>query len=245
MTTAADRAVKQQYSSGAQKVKLKKIIGTAALILTLLAAVLAALFGVWEAATVMAAVLCCVPMFLSFEKRAPTAREIVLIAVMTAFSAAGRFIFAAFPFFKPVTAIVVLTAMYFGSQAGFMVGALSAVISNIYFGQGAWTPFQMFGWGFIGWLAGVLNRRKILERPAALCVYGIFAGALYSVNMEIWTILSVDGEFSVARWAASMLAAMPVTMIYCVSNAVFLLLLRKPMGKRLERLKTKFGVFDN
>lgn len=212
--------------------------------MTLLAAVFAALSGMWELATVIAAVLCCVPMFLSFEKRAPSAREIVLLAVMTAFSAAGRFIFAAFPFFKPVAAIVVLTAMHFGSHAGFMVGALSAVISNIYFGQGAWTPFQMFGWGFTGWLAGVLNRKKMLENPVSLCVYGIFAGAVYSVIMDIWTTLSADGEFSVRRWLALMLSAMPVTLIYCASNAVFLLLLRKPMGRRLERLKTKFGVFD-
>ena len=204
--------------------KIKNIIGTAALISALLAAVLAAFRGVlrWELATVIAAVLCCVPMFLAFEKRVPSARELVLLAVMTAFSSAGRFIFSAVPFFKPVTAIVVLTAMYFGKQAGFMVGALSAVISNIYFGQGAWTPFQMFSWGFIGWLAG----------------------AAYSVIMEVWTTLSADGEFSVTRWGASMLAAMPVTLIYCVSNSVFLLLLRKPVGKRLERLKTKFAVFE-
>lgn len=224
--------------------KLKSIIGTAALISALLAAVLAAIRGVlrWELAAAVIAVLSSVPMFTAFEKRAPSARELVLLAVMTAFSAAGRFIFAAVPFFKPVTAIVVLTAMYFGRQAGFMVGALSAVISNIYFGQGAWTPFQMFSWGFIGWLAGALNGKKVLEKPLARCVYGVFAGAAYSVIMEVWTTLSADGEF--ARWAASMLAALPVTLIYCVSNALFLLVLRKPVGKRLERLKTKFGVFD-
>ncbi|MBD5130291.1 MAG: ECF transporter S component [Ruminococcaceae bacterium] len=223
--------------------KLKNIIGTAALLSALLAAVLAAsrVTG-WATATVAAAVLGCVPMFLAFEKRAPSARELVLLAVMTAFSVSGRFIFAAVPFFKPVTAIVVLTAVYFGRQAGFMVGALSAVISNIYFGQGAWTPFQMFGWGSIGWLAGVFGKK--LEKPAALCVYGVFAGAAYSVIMEIWTTLSADGFFSLTRWSASMLAAMPVTLVYCVSNAVFLLLLRKPVGKRLERLKTKFGVFS-
>ncbi len=226
--------------------KIKNIIGTAALISALLAAVLAAFRGVlrWELATVIAAVLCCVPMFLAFEKRVPSARELVLLAVMTAFSSAGRFIFSAMPFFNPVTAIVVLTAMYFGKQAGFMVGALSAVISNIYFGQGAWTPFQMFSWGFIGWLAGALNGKKLLEKPLALCIYGVFAGAAYSVIMEVWTTLSADGEFSVTRWGASMLAAMPVTLIYCVSNSVFLLLLRKPVGKRLERLKTKFAVFE-
>lgn len=227
--------------------KIRNIIGTAALISALLAAVLAAIGGVmrWEIAAALIAVLCCVPVFTAFERRAPSARELVLIAVMTAFSAAGRFIFAAVPFFKPVTAVVVLSAMYFGRQAGFMVGALSAVVSNIYFGQGAWTPFQMFSWGFIGWTAGLLNGKRLLEKPVILCVFGVFAGALYSVIMEIWTTLSADGAFSPVRWGASMIAALPVTLVYCVSNAVFLLLLRKPVGKRLERLKTKFGVFDN
>lgn len=227
--------------------KIKNIIGTAALISALLAAVLAAIGGVmrWEIAAALIAVLCCVPVFTAFERRAPSARELVLIAVMTAFSAAGRFIFAAVPFFKPVTAVVVLSAMYFGRQAGFMVGALSAVISNIYFGQGAWTPFQMFSWGFIGWTAGLLNGKRLLEKPVMLCVFGVFAGALYSVIMEVWTTLSADGAFSPVRWGASMLAALPVTLVYCVSNAVFLLLLRKPVGKRLEHLKTKFGLFDD
>lgn len=103
----------------------------------------------------------------------------------------------------------------------------------------------MFSWGFIGWIAGALNCRKILEKPAALCVFGVFAGALFSVVMEVWTTLSADGFFSLSRWGASMLTALPVTLVYCVSNAVFLLLLRRPVGKRLERLKTKFGVFDN
>lgn len=227
--------------------KFRNIIGIAALISALLAAVLTAIGGVmrWEIAAALIAVLCCVPVFTAFERCAPSARELVLIAVMTAFSAAGRFIFAAVPFFKPVTAVVVLSAMYLGRQAGFMVGALSAVVSNIYFGQGAWTPFQMFSWGFIGWTAGALNRKKLLEKPAALCVFGVFAGALFSVIMEVWTTLSADGAFSPVRWGVSMLAALPVTVVYCVSNAVFLLLLRKPVGKRLERLKTKFGVFDD
>lgn len=220
------------------------IIGTAALISALLAAISAAIGGVmrWEISAALIAVLCCVPVFTAFERRLPSARELVLIAVMTAFSAAGRFIFAAVPFFKPVTAVVVLSAMYFGGQAGFMVGALSAVVSNIYFGQGAWTPFQMFSWGFIGWIAGALNRKGLLEKPVFLCVFGVFAGALYSVIMEVWTTLSADA-FSPVRWVASMIAALPVTAVYCVSNAAFLLLLRKPVGKRLQRLKTKFGVF--
>ena len=225
--------------------RVKNVVAAAAILCVPCAALLAAAWGVigWDAATVIAAVMCCVPFFLSFERRAPSARELVLAAVMTAFSAAGRFIFAPIPFFKPVTAIVVLSAMYLGPQTGFMVGALSAVISNIYFGQGPWTPFQMFCWGMIGFIAGIINKKTILERVVPLIIYGIIAGAGYSVVMDIWTVLSMDGVFTAERWLAAIISALPVTAVYCVSNVVFLLALRKPVGKRLERIKKKYGVF--
>ncbi|MDE6030210.1 MAG: ECF transporter S component, partial [Oscillospiraceae bacterium] len=122
------------------KISLKRLLSIAALILVPLAVVLTAAGLRWDIAVAAGAVLCCVPFFLAFENRAPSARELVLAAVMTAFSAAGRFIFAPIPFFKPVSAIVTIAAMYFGGQAGFMIGALSALIYNIYFVKGAWTP---------------------------------------------------------------------------------------------------------
>ena len=81
----------------------------------------------------------------------------MLTAAMTALSVSGRFLFAMLPGFKPVTAIIIITALYFGAQAGFMTGALTALISNIYFGQGSWTPFQMLAWGIVGLLGGILS----------------------------------------------------------------------------------------
>lgn len=225
---------------------MKKLIGWAALGSVPLVAITGTLlFGGerWDVAAVLMAFLCCVPFFMSFESRAPMAREIVLVSVMTAFSVAGRFIFAFVSFFKPVTAIIVISAMHFGPQAGFMTGAMSALISNIYFGQGAWTPFQMLCWGLIGFIAGLLNKKGLLEKAVPLCVYGVFAGALYSVVMDVWTVLSADGTLNSARWTAALITALPVTMMYCISNAVFLLVLKKPLGNKLKRLKTKFGVF--
>ncbi|MGN0650345.1 MAG: ECF transporter S component [Oscillospiraceae bacterium] len=226
---------------------MKKLIAYAALISVPLVAVIGAAFANgtnWELACAAAAVLCCVPFFLSFEGRAPSARELVLTAVMTAFSAAGRFVFAWLPFFKPVTAIVVISAMYMGPTAGFLIGALSALISNIYFGQGIWTPFQMFSWGIIGFAAGLLNKKKILENPVALSVYGALSGVVYSVLMDIFTVLSADGSFSPERWAAAVAASLPIMAVYCISNVLFVLILRKPLGKRMERIRTKYGVFE-
>ena len=225
---------------------MKKAILWAALIAVPLVAISGALLfdgKRWDIAAVIAAFLSCVLFFLSFEKRRPMAREVVLIAVMTAFSVAGRVVFSVIPFFKPVIAVTVISGMYFGPHAGFMTGAMSALISNIYFGQGAWTPFQMFCWGFIGFAAGLLNRRGWLEKLPLLLVFGMFAGALYSVIMDMWTVLSVDGVMSIDRLLASIVAGLPIMLTYCVSNVVFLLLLRKPLGRKLQRLRTKFGVF--
>ena len=108
-------------------------------------------------------VLSCVPFFLHFEHSENDVRRLTVIAVMVAISVIGRFIFAPIPGFKPVTATVVITAMYFGSEAGFMTGALSAVISNFYFGQGPWTPFQMFAMRDVLLRAGwkKLGRKKL------------------------------------------------------------------------------------
>ncbi|MHB1453181.1 MAG: ECF transporter S component [Saccharofermentanales bacterium] len=188
------------------------------------------------------AILACVPFFLAFEhKKNADTKKIVILAVMIALSVLGRFIFAFVPFFKPVTAIVVIVAVYFGPEMGFLCGALSALISNFYFGQGPWTPFQMFAWGMIGFIAGLLGSR-ISAGKIRLAAYGIFAGILYSLAMDVWAVLWIDGTFNVSRYIAALLTALPVTAVYAVSNVVFLLIANKPLGKKLDRVKIKYGL---
>lgn len=187
-------------------------------------------------------VVACIPFFISFEKGKNDARRIVIIAVMTALSVAGRFVFAPIPFFKPVTAIVIITAIYLGSEAGFITGSFSAVVSNFYFGQGPWTPFQMLAWGLIGFLAGLLAKR-LVESKVLLIIYGALSGIVFSFIMDVWTTLWADGTFNIARFVASITTAVPFTVVYMVSNVIFLLLLTKPIGSKLQRLKTKYGIF--
>ena len=184
-------------------------------------------------------VLSCVPFFLHFEHSENDMRKLILIAVMVAISVIGRFIFAPIPGFKPVTAMVVITAMYFGGEAGFMTGALSAVISNFYFGQGPWTPFQMFSWGIVGFLAGVIAD-PLKKSKIVLVVYAIVSGVLYSLLMDVWTVLWADGYFNISRYAAAVISAAQFTIIYAVSNVIFLLVFSKPIGKILERIKDKY-----
>ena len=191
--------------------------------------------------TLCVAIFSCLPFFLHFERSANDVKRLILIAVMVALSVAGRMLFAPLQHFKPVSALVVITAIYFGSEAGFLTGSLSAVLSNFYFGQGPWTPFQMLSWGMIGFLSGLLS--PLLRRSRiALLVWGGISGVLYSFLMDIWTVLWADGYFNFSRYLAAILSAVPVTAVYVISNILFLLILEKPIGKLLSRMKTKYAL---
>ena len=186
-------------------------------------------------------ILSCLPFFIRFEQRASDTKLLVTVAVTASLTVLGRIIFAAIPGVKPITALVIIAAIYFGSETGFMIGSVSAVISNFYFGQGAWTPFQMFTWGFIGFTAGLLSQ-TLKKSRILLSVYGIVSGIAFSLIMDVWTVLWADGAFNAERYIAAIVSSTPVMVIYAVSNVVFLLILLKPIGRILERLKTKYGI---
>lgn len=190
----------------------------------------------------LVAVISCIPLLYAFERRDSTAKELMVLSVLIALSVIGRIVFAAIPGFKPVTAVTVIVAISFGPEAGFVVGALSAVVSNLYFGHGPWTPFQMFAWGFIGLLAGFL-KKPLRKSRVLLSVFGALVGILFSVTMDVWTVLWAEGGFSMKGYVAAITAALPLTAIYAFSNVVFLLLLAGPVGKKLERIKKKDGLF--
>ncbi|SHM82545.1 ECF transporter S component [Ruminococcus flavefaciens] len=172
-----------------------------------------------------------------FEKKSTGTRRMVIVAVMVALCFAGRFI----PFLKPIAALTIITALYLGSEAGFLVGSLSAILSNFYFGQGPWTAFQMLAWGLIGFFAGLLADR-LLKSRVLLLIYGAAAGLAYSFIMDIWTVLWYNQGFDINLYLAALVTAIPYTVSYAVSNVLFLYLLAPPFGEKLQRIKIKYGV---
>lgn len=193
--------------------------------------------------SIIIAFLACVPFFIGFERGKTGARELVVIAVMTAISVLGRLIFAPIPGFKPVTAVVIITGMAYGMQAGFLTGALTAIVSNIFYGQGPWTPFQMFVWGFLGLLAGLIFRRGKTPNAIVLVAIGAIGGILFSVMMDVWSVINFDGTWSWTRYLALLVSSFPFMAIYAISNVIFLLLLTKPFLQKLNRIKDKYGLF--
>ena len=223
----------------------KKIISYSLLIFVIPAIILlGAMFfkdKMYSWITLCVALVACIPFFLSFEKGKSSTKEMIVVAVMVAIAVVGRILCAPLPGFKPVTAVIVITAMYFGGEIGFMTGALSAVISNFYFGQGPWTPFQMFVWGLIGLVAGILSS-PLKRNKVILIIYGIFSGIAFSLLMDVWSMLWWDGTFNLSRYLALVASSLPFLCIYAVSNVVFLLILSGTVGKKLNRIKTKYGI---
>lgn len=195
--------------------------------------------------SVLCAFMASIPFYYAYERKEGNLRRMVILAVLVALAVSGRFVFAMVPGFKPVTAIVVLTGIYLGPEAGFLMGSLTALISNMFFGQGPWTPFQMAAWGTLGFLAGLPVLRQLLKKRVPLTVYGFAAGFLYSLIMDIWTVLSYEGGFSVKRWLFMSISAIPYSVVYGTANVVFLMLCAGPIGRKLERIRVKHGIFDN
>ncbi len=193
---------------------------------------------------IIGALICIIPLFIHFERSRNTTREIVVIAAMIAICIAGRFVFIAIPHFKPVTALVIITGMYFGGDAGFLTGALTALLSNMQYGQGPWTIFQMAVWGIIGFTAGLLNKNGHMYSKIILVLFSALAGCTYSVVMDIYTTISLDDTFSLTRYLYYVVASLPIMIEYMISNVIFILLFQKPIGRKLQRLKTKYGIFN-
>lgn len=230
------------------KKKIRKIFGYAAILLGVPAVIGigVALFTdrQYRIISVAVAVLSCVPFFLRLERGKYGARELTVIAVMTALSVLGRTVFYPIPGFKPVTAVTMIAGIAFGAEAGFLTGSLSALVSNMIFGQGPWTPFQMFSWGLIGFLSGLIFFEKTKPNRIVLAIAGAVSGALFSMLMDIWTTLSATGEFVLSAYGANLISSARFMAIYAVSNVIFLLLLAHPLLRKAERMKVKYHIFS-
>lgn len=185
------------------------------------------------------------PFFMAFETRKPQARELVTIAVMCALSVASRVV-VLIPNFKPMTAIIMLTGIALGPEAGFLTGAVSAFASNFFFSQGPWTPWQMMGYGFGGFLAGILFfGKKRNHSPAMLAVFGFLTIQLVvGPLLDCCTVFTTGSKLSWKFAAAVFAAGVPYNFKHALACAVTMLLFSKPLLEKLERLIVKYGMMD-
>lgn len=183
-----------------------------------------------------------VPFFVRFERARPRPRDFMPVVVLTALSVTGRLLFAALPNFKPVSAIVILAGVCFGKHSGFLTGALSALVSNLFFGQGPWTPWQMYAWGLMGYLAGALGGTRLFEKPWAVLCYGAVASLGYGFLLNTWYLFSFLQPVSWPVAAVAYGAGAVFDSSHALSTVAFLSLTYWPWRKQLTRIRQKYGL---
>jgi len=186
------------------------------------------------------------PFFLMFEGRKPQARELVILSVLSALAIGGRAVFFAMPGFKPVASMVILTGVAFGAEAGFMVGAMTMFCSNVLFGQGPWTPWQMFAMGIMGLLSGVLFRKGLLHRDRfSLSVFGgLVTFLIYGGIMNPASVLMYQANPDWQMILTAYITGVPADAIHALATVMFLWFLSEPMLEKLDRVKVKYGLID-
>jgi energy-coupling factor transport system substrate-specific component len=181
--------------------------------------------------------------FAWYERGHPTARVIALVATLAALAALGRIAFAPLPNVKPTTDIVLISGYVLGGAPGFAVGAVAALASNLFFGQGPWTPWQMAAWGGVGIGGALLARvagREVGRIPlAAACALASLAfGAV--MNLHLWVTYS--GDHTPAKLAAVFTTSLPFDLAHAVGSTLFCLAFGPALVRALARYRTRFEV---
>ena len=186
------------------------------------------------------------PFLVNFEKRKPQARELIVISVLCAIAVAGRVVLASFPQFKPVMAIVIIAGVCFGAETGFLTGAVTAFVSNLYFGQGPWTPWQMFAFAAVGFWAGILFKKGFIRKQKlSLCIYGGFATIIiFGGIADLSNVLLYTETINTGIILTSYLSGLPFNLIHAAATVMFLWFISEPMIEKLERIKTKYGIMN-
>jgi len=181
---------------------------------------------------------------LGFEKRRPQAKEIVLLASLTALGVAGRIAFYMTPQVKPSAAVIIIAGVVFGANSGFMCGAAVGFLSNFFFGQGPWTPWQMFAFGVVGFFAGVFFAPgRIKPGRLSLCVYGFLSVfILYGVIADTSSVVMFTSEPTFSAVMGVYASGIIYNLIHAGATVIFLFVIGMPLIKKLNRVKTKYAI---
>ena len=210
----------------------------------------ALLSGVEQTALLLLAVVVLVlaMFFAGYEASRPGLRQIMPTLVLAALAAAGRILFGPIPDFKPVSAIAIIAGATLGRRNGFMVGALAALTSNFFFGQGMWTRWRVCGWGFGGGGGGSSVRALAFDcavggvHTPALLAYGFVSAMLYGAVVNTYDIIGFVQPLTWAGAVARLASAVPFDVMHGLSTCVFLAALYRPWCRRIRRVVRKYDL---
>lgn len=184
------------------------------------------------------------PFFARFEIREVAVREIVILAMLAAIAAVSRVPFAGLPSVQPTSFVIIMVGLVFGAESGFIVGAVAAVVSNIFLGQGPWTPWQMYAWGMMGMSAGLLRNTWWMGKMWGKCLFGFLWGYVFGWFMNMWIIVSNLENFTWDFFVGIYVSSIYFDLAHGLSNVFFLIVFGASWIKILQRFKKKYGLLD-
>jgi energy-coupling factor transport system substrate-specific component len=194
----------------------------------------------WELASFLILGALLLAGFAWYERSRPPAQVVAMVAALAALAIAGRVAFAAFPNVKPTTDIVIFAGYALGPAGGFAVGGLTALISNIWFGQGPWTPWQMAGWGMCGLIGAALALGgRNVSRLTLAAVCGL-AGVLYGALLNFSLMATYGGDLSLEHFLVLESRAIPFDAAHAIGNVAFALVAGPAMIRMLTRFRERF-----
>lgn len=215
------------------------VIGVSAFIIPLFPESPLQSFVNWGLIATILVILSVVAFFFEFESAAISSKEIALVAMLGTISAVLRVPFAVIPNVQPCTYLIICSGYVFGPMAGFMVGAVTALVSNFFLGQGLWTPYQMFAWGLAGVSAAYLRRFGV-ER-IGLIILGVVWGYLYGWIMNVWYWVAFIYPLTVKTFFVYQLTSIWFDTLHAIGNALLLGLFGVKTIAILDRFKKRFS----
>lgn len=183
-----------------------------------------------------------IPFFARFEIRKITGREVVILAILAAIAAVSRVPFAGLPSVQPTSFVIIVTGLVFGAESGFMVGAIAAIVSNFFLGQGPWTPWQMYGWGMMGMMAGLLRNTWWMKKMWGKLIFGFIWGYLFGWFMNAWIVVSNIENMTWEFFISIFVGSLYFDLAHGISNVFFLLIFSTSWIKIMNRFKKKYGL---
>ena len=194
----------------------------------------------WGLIATILIILALLAFFFEFEATAMSSKEIALVAMLGTMSAVLRVPFAAIPNVQPCTYLIICSGYVFGPVAGFMVGAITPLVSNFFLGQGPWTLYQMIAWGVVGVSAGCLSQFRLSK--ISLVAFGILWGYLYGWITNMWFWTSFVYPLTLNTFIVTQIKTVWFDTFHAVGNALFLGILGMKTISILERFKGRFTI---
>lgn len=177
-----------------------------------------------------------------FEKNNMGTKEIAIIATLSAFTAVSRIAFAPIPSVKPVTFLTAISGFVFGPYEGFLVGSTSAFLSNIFFGQGPWTPWQMFSWGLVGIISGFWGKRGKNVSTLKFSIVCFLFGFMFDWIMDVWYVVGFVKPITVQSVIGAYLAGLTFDILHGGGSFIFSIIFYDSFLPVLMRYKRRLTI---